>query len=188
MFLKLSHTILLSLAAPKIVAGGASADTDERSLQASMPCLANNGTFASCCPTQGVDPNDGMCTLLSCLDGLLIRDGCSCRDIEEACDQLALFVTAFEAPPGMCDTVGKCCADDGITTITNVDWDICMLEAQEAGNFTLPFLAAFVPGGPPVSDDDGANTNAAAESSSKYAANTALTLALIGSSLTFLFV
>jgi hypothetical protein len=185
MFLKLSSTILLSFAAPKIVAGGASADTAERSLQASVPCLANNGTFASCCPTQGVDPNDGMCTLLSCLDGLSIRDGCSCHDIEEACDQLAVFATSFAALPGMCDMVGECCVDDGTTT-RNVDWDFCMAEAQEAGNFTLPDLAALVPSGLPVFDDDGANTTAFAGSSSKFAANTAL--ALIGSSLTFLFV
>ncbi len=39
-----------------------------------------------------------------------------------------------------------------------------MAEAQEAGNFTLPDLAALVPGGLPVFDNDGANTNAAAGS------------------------
>ncbi len=60
-----------------------------------------------------------------------------------------------------------------------------MAEAQEAGNFTLPDLAALVPRGLPVFDDDDANTNAAAGSSSKYAMNTVL--ALIGSSLTYLF-
>ena len=62
MFLKFSSVTLLSLAAPLIVAGGASADTAERSLQAS--------------------------TLLSCLEfgsGLSIRDGCSCHDIATAC-------------------------------------------------------------------------------------------------------
>ncbi len=60
MFLKTSYTILLSLAAPKNVVGGASADTAEHLLLSSVQCLANNGTFASCCPTQGIDPNNGM--------------------------------------------------------------------------------------------------------------------------------
>jgi hypothetical protein len=56
----------------------------------------------------------------------------------------------------------------------------------EAGNFTLPDLAALIPRSLPVFDDDGASTYAAAGSSSNYAMNTAL--ALIGSSLTYLFV
>ena len=142
MFLKFSSVTLLSLAAPLIVAGGASGATAKRSLQASVSCLANNGTYASCCPVEGVDPNDGVCTLLSCLEmesGLSIRDGCSCREIEKACDQLAVFATGFAALPDMCDMAGECCVDDGTTT-TNVDWDFCMAEAQEAGNFTLPDL------------------------------------------------
>jgi hypothetical protein len=125
-------------------------------------------------------------TLLSCLDGLLIRDGCSCHDIEEVCNQLAVFARmGFLALPSMCNMVGECCINNGTTT-TNVDWDFCMTEAQEAGNFTLPDLATLVPGGLSVFDDDGANTNVAAGSSSKYATN--MVLALIGSSLTFLFV
>ena len=121
--------------APKIVAGSQSADATNRSLQASASCLANNGTYASCCPAQGVDPNDGVCTHLSCLEikcRLSIRDGCSCYDIEKASDQLAMFATVVTALPDMCDMVGECCVDDG-ATITNVDWDFCMAEAQEAG-------------------------------------------------------
>ena len=160
MLCKLSSAILLSLGAPKIVAGGASADTAKRSLQASVSCLANEGTYASCCPTQGVDPNDGVCTLLSCLEiesGLSIRDGCSCYDIEKACDQLALFALVVAALPDMCDMVGECCVDDGTTT-TNVDWDFCMAEGQEAGKFTLPDFASLVPGGLPDFDDDDATT------------------------------
>jgi hypothetical protein len=151
-----------------------------------MPCQANNGTFASCCPTQGVNPNKDMCTLLLCLGGLLIRDGCLCCNIKEACDRWDTFaMTGFTALPGMCDMVRKCCVDNGTTT-TNIDWDFCMLEAQEAGNFTLPDLATLIPSGLLVFDGDGSNTNAAAGSSSKYAMNTGL--ALIGLSLTFLFV
>ena len=146
--------------APKIVAGSQSADATNRSLQASASCLANNGTYASCCPAQGVDPNDGVCTHLSCLEikcRLSIRDGCSCYDIEKASDQLAMFATVVTALPDMCDMVGECCVDDG-ATITNVDWDFCMAEAQEAGNFTLPDFAALIPGVLPVVEDDDATT------------------------------
>jgi hypothetical protein len=133
MFLKTSFTILISLAAPKNVVIGASADTAERLLQTSVQCLANNRTFASCCPTQGVNPNKDMCTLLLCLGGLLIRDGCLCCNIKEACDRWDTFaMTGFTALPGMCDMVRKCCVDNGTTT-TNIDWDFCMSEAQEAG-------------------------------------------------------
>ncbi len=99
---------------------------------------------------------------------------------------MAVFATSgFPALPSMCNMVGKCFVNNGTTT-TNIDWDFCMAEAQEWVNFTLPDLATLVPGGLPVFKDDGANTNAAAGSLSKYVMNT--TLALIGSSLTFLFV
>ena len=170
MLFKLSSAIILSLGAPEIVAGGASADTAKRSLQASVSCLANDGTYASCCPTQGVDPNDGVCTLLSCLeiDSGLIRDGCSCYDIEKACDQLALFALVVAALPDMCDMVGECCVDDGTTT-TNVEWDFCMAEAQEAGKFTLPDVASLVPGGLPVFGDDDAATATAPTTSAPTA-------------------
>jgi hypothetical protein len=100
-----------------------------------------------------------VCTLLSCLeiDSGLIRDGCSCYDIEKACDQLALFALVVAALPDMCDMVGECCVDDGTTT-TNVEWDFCMAEAQEAGKFTLPDFASLIPGGLPDFDDDDATT------------------------------
>jgi hypothetical protein len=168
---KLSSAILLYLAATTIIAVGASADTAERTLQASASCLANNGTYASCCPAGGVDPNDGLCTLLSCLEiesGLTIRDGCSCYDIAKACDQLSLFATVVAALPDMCDMVGECCVDDGATT-TNVDWDFCMAEAQEAGKFTLPDVASLVPGGLPVFGDDDAATATAPTTSAPTA-------------------
>ncbi len=108
------------------------------------------------------------------------------RNIKEACDQWDAFaMKGFTALPGMCDMVGKCCVDDGTTT-TNIDWDFCMSEAQEAENFTLPNLSALIPGCLLVFAGDSANTNAAAGSLSKYAMNTEL--AFIGSSLIFLFV
>ncbi len=104
MFLKTSFMILLSLAAPKNVVGGASADTAECLLQASMQCLANNGTFASCCLNKGFDPNNGMCTLLLCLDELSIRNECLCNNIKEACDQLAVFTMTGFWPCRACAT------------------------------------------------------------------------------------
>jgi hypothetical protein len=117
--------------------------------------------------------------------GLSIRDGCLCHDIEKACDQLAVFATGFTALPDMCDMFGECCINNGTTT-TNVDWDFCMAEAQEVGNFTLPDFAVLVPGGLPVFNDDYQHKNESAGSSSNYAAKTAL--AFIGSSLIYLFV
>ena len=141
MFLKLSSSIILFLVAPIIVAGGASVDAAERSLQASLACLAVGGTVASCCP-EGADPNDGTCTVLSCLDGLSIREGCKCSDIETACEQVATIA------PDMCDMVGECCVDDGTTT-TNVEWDFCMAEASEAANFTMSDFATLIAGSIP---------------------------------------
>jgi hypothetical protein len=195
MLLKLSSAIiLLSLEVPVIVAGGAYVDAAERSLQASLACLALNGDVAACC-TEGADPDDGVCTVLSCLDitnGLSIRDGCSCRDIEAACDQVAVATFA----PDMCDMVGECCTDDGATA-TNVDWDFCMAEAKEAGNFTLPDFAGLTSGetstggtsatAVPTNATPAATPAApnSGSSSSKYAASAAL--AFIGSSSAFLF-
>jgi hypothetical protein len=181
MFLKLSSSIILFLVAPIVVAGGASVDAAERSLQASLACLAVGGTVSSCCP-EGADPNDGACTVLSCLDGLSIREGCKCSDIETACEQVAAIA------PDMCDMVGECCADDGTTT-TNVDWEFCMAETSEAANFTMSDFTTLI-AGPVV----GSSSNAppapvpatASGGSSKYAADAAF--ALISFSLAFLLV
>jgi len=120
---------------------------------ASLTCLALNGTVASCCTEDDV-PNDGVCSILSCLDGLSIRDGCSCYDIEAGCDQLAAYVTDFANAmditnitdiADMCDMVGECCADDG-TTITNIEWEFCMAEAVEEANFEMPDIVELVLG------------------------------------------
>ena len=178
MFLKLSSSIMLSLVAPIIVAGGASVDAAERSLQASLTCLAIGGTVASCCP-EGADPNDGACTVLSCLDGLSIREGCSCYDIETACEQVGAIAS------DMCDMVGECCVDDGTgTTTSNVDWDFCMAEASEAANFTVSDFATLIAGSraPPPTPVPAP----ASGSSSKYAADAVL--ALVSFSLAFLLV
>ena len=151
MFLKLSSAIFLHLAAPIIVAVDVPV--------ASLTCLALGGRVASCC-TEGTIPNDGVCAILSCLDGLSIRDGCSCYDIETGCEQLAGIVTdiiaetatdtAYEAVKDiadMCDMVGECCADDGTTL--NIDWDFCMAEAAEVANFVMPDIVELLLGSIP---------------------------------------
>ena len=145
MYLKLSTAIILSLSAPIIVAIDVPV--------ASLMCLALDGTVASCC-TEDAFTYDGVCAILSCLDGLSIRDGCSCYDIEAGCDLLAAYVTDFANAmditnitdiADMCDMVSECCADDG-TTITNIEWEFCMAEAVEEANFEMPDIVELVLG------------------------------------------
>jgi hypothetical protein len=177
MLLKLFSATLLSLAAPIVASGGASADAAERSLQASLSCFALNGTVASCC-SAGPVPNDGVCTLLTCLEfqsGLSIRDGCSCYDIETACDLVAVLVAHvpyLETFPDMCDLTGECCADDGTTT-TNVDWDFCMAETAEV---VIPKLIGLVQYIANQQNRDVPVPAPAAGSSSKYTPDSALAL------------
>ncbi len=146
MFLKLSSAIFLSLSAP--IRG--LPDLVPTGSIASLTCLALNGTVASCCIEED-DPKDGVCAILSCLDGLSIRDGCSCYDIEAGCDLLAAYVTDFANATDitdiadMCDMVGECCADDG-STITNIEWEFCMAEAVEEANFEMPDIVELVLG------------------------------------------
>ena len=152
MFLKLSYAIFLSLSAP--IRG--LPDLVPTGSIASLTCLALNGTVASCCTEDDVS-NDGVCAILSCLDGLSIRDGCSCYDIETGCDLLAAYVTDIANARNitditditdMCDMVGECCADDG-TTITNIDWDFCMAEAAEEANFEMADIVEILLGSIP---------------------------------------
>ena len=153
----------LSLALSLAIAAGASASASasvasagQRDLQDSVACLATGGDFASCCPAGGADPDDGVCTLLTCLDlsggGASIRDACSCADIVTGCGGVAAFAGVVPQLPDMCASVGTCCADDGSTA--NGDWDACMAEAEEAGDHELPDFSALVPGGVPVFDDE----------------------------------
>ncbi|KAL3787453.1 hypothetical protein ACHAW5_008991 [Stephanodiscus triporus] len=178
MLLKLFSAPLLSVVAPVVASGGVSADAAERSLQASLSCFAHNGTVASCC-TAGPDPNDSVCTLLTCLEfqnGLSIRDGCSCYDIETACDLVAVLLAHVPhlatLLPDICDMTGECCADDGTTT-TNVDWDFCMAETAEVMVPTMISFAQYIAN---QQNRDVTVPAPAAGSSSAYTAGAALAL------------
>ena len=153
----------LSLALSLAIAAGASASASapasaggRRDLQDSVACLATGGDFASCCPAGVADPDDGVCTLLTCLDlsggGASIRDVCTCADVATGCGGVAAFAGVVPQLPDMCASVGTCCADDGATS--NDDWDACMAEAGEAGEYELPDFSALVPGGVPVFDEE----------------------------------
>lgn len=156
--MRLSLSLALALAIALAIAASAPASAsaaEQRVLQDSVACLATGGDFAACCPaaSEGADPDDGVCTLLTCLDlsggGASIRDVCSCADIVAGCEQVAAFAGVVPQLPDMCASVGACCADDGATT-TNADWDACMAKAEEAGDHELPDFSALVPGGVPV--------------------------------------
>ena len=159
--MRLSRALSLALAIA-IAAGSSASDSapvaavGQCDLQDSVACLATGGDFATCCPTGGGDPNDGVCTLLTCLDlsggGASIRDECSCADIVAGCDGVAAFAGVVQQLPDMCASVGTCCADDGTTT--NGDWDACMAKAEEAGDHSLPDFSALVPGGIPVFEEE----------------------------------
>ena len=150
--MRLSLALALAIAASAPASASAA---EQRVLQDSVACLATGGDFAACCPaaSEGADPDDGVCTLLTCLDlsggGASIRDVCSCADIVAGCEQVAAFAGVVPQLPDMCASVGACCADDGATT-TNADWDACMAKAEEAGDHELPDFSALVPGGVPV--------------------------------------
>jgi hypothetical protein len=153
--LALALAIAIAIAASAPVSASAG---EQRDLQDSVACLATGGDFAACCPaaSEGADPDDGVCTLLTCLDlsggGASIRDVCSCADVVAGCGQVAAFAGVVPQLPDMCASVGACCADDdgdGATT-ANADWDACMAEAEEAGDHELPDFSALVPGGVPV--------------------------------------
>jgi len=58
-----------------------------------------------CCPPGSVD-QDGLCTLLSCVDttDITVRESCSCRDIKKACIHMGIFDTL-----PLCEHVNTCC-------------------------------------------------------------------------------
>ena len=112
--------------------------------QPSVACLAGGQDFLDCCPAK--DPDDGVCTLLHCvnLDSLEIRDNCNCAELEVACSQVVVFAALLPELPGMCNAVDDCCG--GSAETANSDWNTCM----ETKDIDVPNFDAMIPGGIPV--------------------------------------
>ena len=129
----------------------------ERSLQASVSCLANNGHLRLLLPpprgaklhAQGVDPNnDNLCSLLSCIEresGPSIRDGVLVPRHREGVRPVGRVRDGLRGPS--CPTCATWSANAASTmtppplpppTSTGT---FCMAEAREAGNFALPDFA-----------------------------------------------
>ncbi|KAL3816462.1 hypothetical protein ACHAXA_009887 [Cyclostephanos tholiformis] len=126
----------------------------------SVTCLAagiisggggSDSTFLDCCP--GPDPNDGLCTMLWCVDATdpsAVNGGCACDMIESACEQIRGFESMLTNLAEVCDAVADCCMDDGTTD--NEKYGTCMKDK----GLTFPDLESLVPGGLPedmVMDD-----------------------------------
>ncbi|KAL3815519.1 hypothetical protein ACHAXA_007375 [Cyclostephanos tholiformis] len=136
--------------------------SSRRDLQNSIACLASGSSdFYGCCPNylSGADPDDGVCTLLTCLelgsDMLSLRSNCACDDIVSGCEQVAPYSSIVGELPDMCVAVSSCCTvEDGGTS--NENWDNCMTQLGSEGNYTLPDFSTIIPGGIPVieTDDD----------------------------------
>ena len=125
-------------------------DTMPANIQAlpppSMGCIAGGKDFVECCPA--ADPDDGICTMLWCvdLDAVEIKDGCECGQIVTACTQVSMFGGLIEGLSDMCEAVGTCCDAD---STTNDEFDTCIASAMENGDFVVPDLAPLLPNGLP---------------------------------------
>ena len=125
-------------------------DTMPANIQAlpppSMGCIAGGKDFVECCPA--ADPDDGICTMLWCvdLDAVEIKDGCECGQIVTACTQVSMFGGLVEGLSDMCEAVGTCCDAD---STTNDEFDTCIASAMENGDFVVPDLAPLLPNGLP---------------------------------------
>jgi len=125
-------------------------ENNDRALQAAIACLVGGGDFTGCCPT--ADPNDGVCSLLWCvnLEDASINDGCKCGQIETACGQVAMFLGAVDGLSELCDEAGACCADDGTTM--NDGFNTCMATAIKNEKASPPNFDAVLPNGIPGLD------------------------------------
>jgi len=159
---KLSSASILSLVALLAAAGDASAaasnydilakssnNGEERSLQASAGCLLGQKPFEECCPA--ADPDDGICTMLWCVDlkDVTVKDNCSCDQVKAACGQVVanqMFVMAVSGLKEMCASVESCCTD---TAATNDEYNTCMTSAGERGEYAKPNFDTLLPGGIP---------------------------------------
>jgi len=168
MELKLAYATLLSFSvlvasgdaqtttvAAATTGAGSSASFD---MPASVACLTANmvtgGSFVDCCPS--ADPNDGICTIVWCVDvdymnsgGSLIRDSCDCGSVETACEQLAQFADLVPGLVDACAAMGDCC-EVGVTT--NSDFASCTEDSLAALNATMPDYNTLIPGGVPDLD------------------------------------
>ncbi|KAL3761975.1 hypothetical protein ACHAW5_006681 [Stephanodiscus triporus] len=145
--------IAIVVLAAGVVPASASASSGRRRLQAeSIACLVGGDDYATCCPSSGPDPDDGVCTLLTCLElegDISLRDACACEDVVAACDQVAMFASVVDELPDMCASVSGCCGgEEGV--VDNATWDSCMAEAEAMGNHTLPDFSVLIPGGLPL--------------------------------------
>jgi len=122
-------------------------ENNDRALQAAVGCIAGGGDFTGCCPT--ADPNDGVCSLLWCvnLKDASINDGCGCGQIETACGKIAIFFSMLDGLSDLCAEAGKCCADDGSTA--NDGFNTCMATAIENGDANAPNFDSVLPNGIP---------------------------------------
>mmetsp|Transcript_2262 Transcript_2262/g.5582 ORF Transcript_2262/g.5582 Transcript_2262/m.5582 type:complete len:191 (-) Transcript_2262:393-965(-) len=128
---------------------------NDRALQASLGCLTSGSTSASqCCPR--ADPNDGLCTLLWCLnpDDMTLNDGCSCEQITRTCDQLSSFAFIVPGLWESCEGARQCCGGWwSITKATNEAYDGCIGAKLDRG-MAVPNLDSFFPDGVPSLSDE----------------------------------
>jgi hypothetical protein len=175
LFNLLISVVLAAAVAPGNASSSSASANDasiDRTLQSSILCLASGIDFSDCCPS-GADPNDGACTLLTCVnfDNITIRgDDCNCAQLEVACGQVAVFADLVANLSEMCIAVDNCCdggegsggagasttsysktATVDTTTTSNSDFDRCMATTIEESGLAVPDIDALLPGG----DGDG---------------------------------
>lgn len=116
-------------------------------LPTSISCLLGGSDVASCCPNfiskTPATGNDGVCSLVGCLylggdDNKILNDGCTCTDIINACDSVALLSSMVSNLPEACESATTCC----LTETSNDDWDTCMSTVQ------LPDFSSYLPDNP----------------------------------------
>jgi len=142
---------ILSIATVATIVGLAVADDNkynnfqpaQRKLQASIRCLMtadSTEAVLDCCPT--ADEDDGVCTMLHCLnlEDMSLNDSCECGQVETACDQLDPFAFMLDGMDDSCSAIGKCCVA-GETT--NEDFDACI----DRSGASAPNFGKFLPEG-----------------------------------------
>jgi hypothetical protein len=132
---------------------------------ASFMCLAaglsseGGPNIDTCCPEGSANMGkDGFCTLYGCINltTYAIQDGCQCQQIITALSQLMSTITpTLPEASGAFDALQTCCDDDDSDGDTsNEDFDECVQSAVLRGT-ELPNLNVLIPGGMPMSEEDG---------------------------------